>query len=114
MPNGSYPSPQILDTDNWYWCTVVDGNTLTLDKPYTGDTSGGNVYPPADLADPDRAGLAAVYARDHGLGNELRGRGPEGLQRRGIGSIPDLHEQGCGLAVELWAQSGRPTDWFTE
>lgn len=32
------------DADNWYYCTVVDGNTLTLDKPYTGDTSGGNVY----------------------------------------------------------------------
>ncbi|MCC6264693.1 MAG: hypothetical protein IT169_14035 [Bryobacterales bacterium] len=32
------------DGDNWYYCTYVDGNTLTLDKPYTGDTSGGNVY----------------------------------------------------------------------
>jgi K319L-like, PKD domain len=41
---GVYPSPRILDTDNWYWCTVVDGNTFILDKPYTGDTSGGNVY----------------------------------------------------------------------
>lgn len=27
------------DVDNWYWCRYVDGNTLTLDKPYTGDTS---------------------------------------------------------------------------
>ena len=43
-PDGSYPNPLAVDRDNWYWCTVVDGSTITLDKPYTGDTSGGNQY----------------------------------------------------------------------
>ncbi len=33
-----------IDTDNWYDCTYVNGDTLTLDKPYTGNTSGGNNY----------------------------------------------------------------------
>ena len=32
-----------LDTDNWYFCTVVDDSHVRLDKPYTGDTST-NVY----------------------------------------------------------------------
>lgn len=39
------------DGDNWYYCTYVDGDTLTLDKPYTGDTSGGNVYRRMSMAD---------------------------------------------------------------
>jgi hypothetical protein len=43
MSMGSVTSGNVLtgdqDTDNWYWCRYVDGNTLTLDKPYTGDTS---------------------------------------------------------------------------
>ncbi len=30
--------------DDWYWCTVDSTTQLTLDKPYTGDTSGGNIY----------------------------------------------------------------------
>jgi hypothetical protein len=42
--DGSYPNPPVVDMDNWYWCTVAGGNTLILDKPYTGDTSNGNVY----------------------------------------------------------------------
>lgn len=42
--SGEYPYPQVLDEDNWYWCQVADSNTLTLDKPYTGDTSNGNVF----------------------------------------------------------------------
>jgi hypothetical protein len=33
------------DTDNWYWCKVSPGGgSITLDKPYTGNTSAGNVY----------------------------------------------------------------------
>ena len=29
----------VVDEDNWYWCTRDSGTQLTLDKPYTGDTS---------------------------------------------------------------------------
>lgn len=30
---------QLVERGNWYWCTVNSGSQLTLDKPYTGDTS---------------------------------------------------------------------------
>jgi hypothetical protein len=35
--------PNQVDSDNWYWCTMSSPSTITLDKPYTGntDTSGG-------------------------------------------------------------------------
>jgi hypothetical protein len=28
----------------WYWCKRVNGSMITLDRPYEGDTSGGNHY----------------------------------------------------------------------
>lgn len=43
-PDGSYPNPQVLDEDSWYWCTVTDPDHLKLDKPYTGKTAGGDIY----------------------------------------------------------------------
>jgi hypothetical protein len=36
---GAQVLPGRVDTDNWYWCTRDSGTQLTLDKPYTGDTS---------------------------------------------------------------------------
>ncbi len=33
-----------MDEDSWYYCTVINGDTLMLDKPYTRDTSNGNIY----------------------------------------------------------------------
>ena len=42
--SGEYPNPQVIDEDNWYWCEVTSPTTLTLDKPYTGDTSDGKIY----------------------------------------------------------------------
>jgi|GEM_PF-3482034 len=29
----------LTERGNWYWCTVNSGTQMTLDKPYTGDTS---------------------------------------------------------------------------
>lgn len=37
-------SMAIVDEDEWYWCTVTSATTMQLDKPYLGDTSGGNIY----------------------------------------------------------------------
>jgi hypothetical protein len=42
--NGDITVPWQIDLDDAYWCEVTDGSTLTLDRPYEGDTSGGNVY----------------------------------------------------------------------
>ena len=42
--NGNFGNPFVQDADNWYVCTVVDGDHLTLDKPYTASTAGGNVF----------------------------------------------------------------------
>jgi hypothetical protein len=42
--SGTLPSPVVPDADNWYWCRRVSGTEITLDKPYTGDTSSGNIY----------------------------------------------------------------------
>lgn len=43
--NGNLPTTPVPDTDNWYWCKVTAGGAgITLDKPYTGNTSGGNIY----------------------------------------------------------------------
>lgn len=36
--------PGQTEDDNWYWCTVDSGTQITLDKPYTGDSSSGNIY----------------------------------------------------------------------
>lgn len=41
QPNPSFP---IVDTDSFYWCSVIDGTHIQLSTVYTGDTSGGNVY----------------------------------------------------------------------
>lgn len=41
---GTNIDPPIVDQDNWYWCSVVDGDHLSFDKPYTGNTSTGNIY----------------------------------------------------------------------
>ncbi len=30
--------PNQIDSDNWYWCTMSSPSTITLDKPYTGNT----------------------------------------------------------------------------
>jgi hypothetical protein len=36
---GTQIFPGRVDDDNWYWCTRDSGTQLTLDKPYTGDTT---------------------------------------------------------------------------
>jgi hypothetical protein len=57
------------DRDNWYFCTVTDGNNLVLDKPYTGVTSSNayrraSSYYPAGYSQPFMDGLMAqgLYA----------------------------------------------------
>lgn len=42
--SNAFLTPYTIDEDNWYWCTVDSGTQLTLDKPYTGDTTSGNIY----------------------------------------------------------------------
>lgn len=42
--DGTNKTPFTLDREDWYWCRRVSGTEITLDKPFTGDTSGGNVY----------------------------------------------------------------------
>lgn len=34
--------PDQIDSDNWYWCTMSSPSTITLDKPYTGNTDASN------------------------------------------------------------------------
>lgn len=37
--SGSPLEANLVERGNWYWCTVDSGTQLTLDKPFTGDTS---------------------------------------------------------------------------
>lgn len=38
------PTPRAIDLDSAYYCTYESGTQIRLHKPYTGDTSSGNVY----------------------------------------------------------------------
>jgi hypothetical protein len=84
------------DADNFYICSVTNGTTLTLDKPYTGQTSA-NPYRVLQTTDLDGPGTQPYMMAFPELGSAIAERRPRRRQ-------PNYASAGYSSAADQWRQ----------